>query len=78
MAAIRVYRPAIGVGWGTLVAAELVAATKGLGYLILSASNFLATDIVFVGIGAIAVCAIGSSLPMRSLERLLVPWKGKS
>jgi taurine transport system permease protein len=71
-------RIAVGVGWGTLVAAELVAATRGIGFMILSASNFLATDIVFIGIAAIAVCAIGSSLAVRAMERLLVPWKGRS
>jgi taurine transport system permease protein len=69
-------RIAVGVGWGTLVAAELVAATKGIGFMILSASNFLATDIVFIGIAAIAVLAIGSSMLVRTAERLLVPWKG--
>jgi taurine transport system permease protein len=71
-------RIAIGVGWGTLVAAELVAAQKGIGFMILSASNFLATDIVFIGIAAIAVLAIGSSMLVRTAERLLVPWKGHS
>jgi taurine transport system permease protein len=71
-------RIALGVGWGTLVAAELIAATRGIGYLIMSASQFLATDVVFVGIGIIAVCAFAFSLAMRVLERTLVPWKGQS
>jgi len=71
-------RIAMGVGWGTLVAAELVAATRGIGFMILSASNFLATDIVFIGIAVIAVCAIGSSMAVRAMERVLVPWKGRS
>lgn len=35
-------RISLGVGWGTLVAAELIAATRGIGYLIMSASQFLA------------------------------------
>ena len=34
-------RIAIGFGWTTLVAAEMVAATKGLGYMVLTASQFL-------------------------------------
>jgi taurine transport system permease protein len=70
-------RIALGVGWGTLVAAELIAATRGIGYMIMSASHFLATDAVFVGIGIIALCAFGFSLAMRLLEQSLVPWKGK-
>ena len=71
-------RISLGVGWGTLVAAELIAATRGIGYLIMSASQFLATDVVFVGIGIIAICAFAFSLGMRLLETWLVPWKGQS
>ena len=69
-------RISLGVGWGTLVAAELIAATRGIGYLIMSASQFLATDVVFVGIGIIATCAFAFSYGMRLLEAWLVPWKG--
>jgi taurine transport system permease protein len=71
-------RISLGVGWGTLVAAELIAATRGIGYLIMSASQFLATDVVFVGIGIIAACAFAFSFAMRLLEAWLVPWKGQS
>ena len=71
-------RIAIGVGWSTLVAAELIAATRGIGHFVMSASQFLATDFVFVGIGVIAVCAFAFSFAMRLLERWLVPWKGHS
>jgi taurine transport system permease protein len=71
-------RISLGVGWGTLVAGELIAATRGIGYLIMSASQFLATDVVFVGIGIIAICAFAFSFGMRLLEAWLVPWKGQS
>ncbi len=71
-------RIAIGVGWSTLVAAELIAATRGIGHFVMSASQFLATDFVFVGIGVIAVCAFAFSFAMRVLEAWLVPWKGQS
>ena len=50
-------RIGLGVGWSTLVAAELVAATKGLGFMIQSAAQFLSTDIVILGIIIIAVIA---------------------
>lgn len=70
-------RIALGVGWSTLVAAELIASTKGIGYMIMSASHFLATDAVFVGIAVIALCAFTFTLFMRFLEKWLVPWKGK-
>lgn len=71
-------RIALGVGWSCLVAAELIAATRGIGYMVMSASHFLATDAVFVGIGVIAVCAFAFSAGMRLLEGWLVPWKGKT
>jgi len=70
-------RIALGVGWSTLVAAELIAATRGIGYMVMSASHFLATDAVFVGIVVIAACAFAFSFSMRLIEAWLVPWKGK-
>ncbi len=70
-------RIAFGIGWGTLVAAELIASTRGIGFMIMSASQFLATDVVFVGIGIIAACAFAFSTAVRILEAVLVPWKGK-
>jgi taurine transport system permease protein len=70
-------RIAIGFGWTTLVAAEMVAANKGLGQMVLNASNFLRTDIVIMGIIVIGVVAYLFDLLMRWVERRLVPWKGR-
>jgi taurine transport system permease protein len=70
-------RIAIGFGWTTLVAAEMVAASTGLGQMVLNASNFLRTDIVIMGIVVIGVVAYLFDLLMRFVEKKLVPWKGK-
>jgi len=70
-------RIAIGFGWTTLVAAEMVAANVGLGQMVLNASNFLRTDIVIMGIIVIGVVAYVFDLFMRWVERKLVPWKGR-
>ncbi|MFZ9409265.1 MAG: ABC transporter permease subunit [Burkholderiaceae bacterium] len=70
-------RIAIGFGWTTLVAAEMVAANVGLGQMVLNASNFLRTDIVIMGIIVIGVVAYVFDIFMRWVERRLVPWKGK-
>jgi taurine transport system permease protein len=70
-------RIGIGAGWSTLVAAELVAATKGLGFMTLSAAQFLVTDVVFVGILTIAAFATLFLTALRLLERRLTPWKGQ-
>lgn len=70
-------RIAIGFGWTTLVAAEMVAANLGLGQMVLNASNFLRTDIVVMGIVVIGVVAYLFDLLMRWVERSVVPWKGR-
>ena len=70
-------RISIGFGWTTLVAAEMVAATHGLGQMVLNASNFLRTDIVIMGIVVIGTIAYLFDLLMRYVERVVVPWKGK-
>jgi taurine transport system permease protein len=70
-------RIAIGFGWTTLVAAEMVAANAGLGQMVLNASNFLRTDIVVMGIIVIGVVAYAFDLLMRFIERAVVPWKGR-
>lgn len=69
-------RIAIGFGWTTLVAAELVAATVGLGQLVMNASNFLRTDVVLMGILVIGAVAWVFDIGMRILESRLLPWKG--
>ena len=70
-------RIAIGATLSTLVAAELIAAQSGVGYMIMSAANFLATDVVFVGLIVIAIFAFIFAMGMRFIEHRLVPWKGK-
>ena len=71
-------RVAMGVCWGTVVAAELVAAEKGAGKMIIAASKFQLTDIVIMGIILIGVIGYGIDILMRIGERYLVPWKGRS
>jgi len=71
-------RISIGFGWTTLVAAEMVAATYGLGQMVLNASNFLRTDIVIMGIVVIGTIAYVFDLLMRYVEHKVVPWKGKA
>ena len=63
--------------WTTLVAAEMVASTSGLGFMVLNAAEFLASDVVIMGIIVIGFFALCFDLLMRHLERVLVPWKGR-
>lgn len=71
-------RVAMGVCWGTVVAAELVAASEGAGMMIMVASKFQLTDIVLMGIILIGVIGFGIDVLMRRAENWLVPWKGRS
>jgi taurine transport system permease protein len=70
-------RIGVGFGWTTLVAAEMVASTSGLGYMVLSASKFLQTATVIMGIVVIAAIAYLFDHLMRFIERRVVPWKGR-
>ncbi|MGF1527371.1 MAG: ABC transporter permease [Candidatus Competibacterales bacterium] len=70
-------RVAMGVCWGTVVAAELVAAEKGAGMMIMVASRFQLTDIVIMGIILIGVIGYGIDVLMRIAEGWLIPWKGR-
>ncbi|MEL6532751.1 MAG: ABC transporter permease subunit [Pseudomonadota bacterium] len=71
-------RVAMGVCWGTVVAAELVAAQEGAGMMIIAASRFQLTDIVILGIVLIGIIGYGIDILMRMAENYLVPWKGRS
>ncbi len=70
-------RIGIGVGWTTLVAAEMVAADRGLGFMVLNAAQFLASDTVIMGIIVIGVFAFAFDLLVRYLEKFAIPWKGR-
>ena len=70
-------RVSMGVCWGTVVAAELVAAQKGAGMMIINAAKFQMTDLVIMGIVLIGVIGYAIDILMRIAENYLVPWKGK-
>ena len=70
-------RTSMGVCWGTLVAAELVAADQGVGSMMMIAKNFLQTEVVVIGIILIGAIGFAIEMLMRALESWLIPWKGK-
>ena len=51
-AVITGLRLSMGLSWTSIVAVEMIAATSGLGYVILEASNYLVTPLIFSGIVA--------------------------
>ncbi len=70
-------RVALGVSWGTLVAAELSGVQEGLGAMISIAKNFSRLDVIVVGIVIIAVLGVLMDVVIRLLESVLIPWQGK-
>ena len=70
-------RIGMGVGWTTLVAAEMVAADAGLGKMVFNAANFLRTDVVMLGTIVIGLVAFAFEMLMRWVEKRAAPWKGK-
>lgn len=70
-------RIGIGVGWTTLVAAEMVAANRGLGFMVLNAAENLESDTVIMGIFIIGIFAFAFDLLIRYLEKALIPGRGR-
>ncbi|TDQ00054.1 taurine transport system permease protein [Halanaerobium saccharolyticum] len=69
-------RTAFGVAYTTLVSSEMVAATSGIGWMVLDASNFLKSDVIFVGIIIMGITGVIIDAGLRFLERKIIFWKG--
>lgn len=70
-------RTALGVAYTTLVSAEMVAANSGIGWMVLDASRYLRSDIIFLGIIIMGVTGILLDKIIQFIENKIVPWKGK-
>jgi ABC-type nitrate/sulfonate/bicarbonate transport system permease component len=70
------FRIAIGVSWMSIVAAELIAASSGLGYMISFYREVLRTDAIIVGMLTIGLIGLLMDFGSRWLERRLLPWRG--
>jgi taurine transport system permease protein len=70
-------RTAIGVAYATLVAAEMVAAVSGIGWMVLDGSKYLRNDIVYVGVIIMGIIAIILDSLVRLLIRRVSPWLEK-
>jgi NitT/TauT family transport system permease protein/taurine transport system permease protein len=66
-------RLSMGVAWTSIVAVEMIAATSGIGFLILQAGNYLITSLVMSGIIAIGLVSLIFDAFLRGLLRLADP-----
>ena len=70
-------RTAVGVAYTTLVSAEMVAATSGVGWMVIDASRYLKSDVMFVGIIVMGITGVLIDYGLRKFENKIVFWAGK-
>lgn len=70
-------RNAFGFAYTTLVAAEMTAATSGIGWMVIDASRYLKSDVMFVGIFIMGLSGLIIDKAMLYVEKNLVFWKGR-
>jgi sulfonate transport system permease protein len=68
-------RYALGVAWLSLVVAEQINAESGIGYLVMTARDFLRTDIILVGLIVYAVLGLSADQIVRVLEHRVLAWR---
>ena len=71
-------RLSIGIGWTSLIAAEMVAATSGLGWMIINAGSYLRTDVVIVGIILLGMIGFILDWLIVKAQQKWAPWTGKA
>lgn len=70
-------RVGVGIGWTTLIAAEMIAATSGVGWMVLNASSYLRTDVVLLGIVILGATGYLLDIMIVIIQNKAVPWMGK-
>ncbi|OZC73378.1 ABC transporter permease [Rhodococcus sp. 06-418-5] len=70
-------RLSVGIAYSSVVAAELFNGLPGIGGAVKDASNYNNTPVVLVGIFAIGISGLIIDGILRSVERRVVPWRGK-
>jgi len=68
-------RQSLGIGWLSLVVAEMTATTSGIGFLVTDAKEFLRTDVVFVVLVVYALLGLSTDLAVRAIERKALAWR---
>ena len=68
-------RIALGLSWILLIAAEVIASSKGLGWLIWDSRNFSRPDDLFVGIITIGILGKLSDMALVAIEKELTKWR---
>ncbi|WP_243009152.1 ABC transporter permease [Clostridium sp. AM58-1XD] len=70
-------RISLGNAWSTLVAAEMLASTKGLGYMIQMGRTLIRPDIIVVGMATIGCTGALMAWILGRFEKKVAPWRYK-
>jgi NitT/TauT family transport system permease protein len=68
----------LAVSWAVVVAAELLGAQKGLGYMIEDAATFYRIAAVYVGVILIGGIGLAMTATLSWIEHRLIHWAGKA
>ncbi len=67
----------MGVAWVSLIAAEMISGQYGIGYFTWEAYSLVQYPDIALGMIAIGVLGLGSSLLIRGMGQLVMPWRSK-
>ena len=67
----------LAISWAVVVAAELVAAQKGLGYIIMDAATFFRIPVVYIGVLCIGIVGMALEMLVAGFEWRFVHWRGR-
>jgi sulfonate transport system permease protein len=68
-------RLSLGVAWLSLIVAEQINATSGIGYLVSDAASFGRTDVVVGGLVVYSLLGLATDALVRSIERKALAWR---
>ncbi len=68
---------ALAAAFSTVVSAELLAATDGLGWMVISASSFLRNDIIVLCIIILGILGVTLASLLRAADRWAIHWRGR-
>lgn len=67
-------RIGLGIAWMSVVGAELIAASSGIGYLISYAGQLSQPDVMLVGVFSIGIVGLLIDILLRAIEKLVLKW----
>lgn len=68
-------RQSLGIAWLSLIVAETISASSGLGYMINHARDFMQTDVIVVGLAVYSLLGLATDAGVRYLERRALAWR---